>query len=245
MKIISIGNSFSQDAQRYLHALAKNDGVYIKCVNLYIGGCSLRTHYLNMLDDNACYDFEFNGEKTGIKVSIAEALASDDWDYITLQQVSSSSMNIETFTPYIEALRDLAKEYCPHAKIIIHETWSYESGSEKIRNCGFEADSEMLSAVKEAYEKAVELISADGIIRCGEALLRARELGIENIHRDSFHASLGIGRYILALTWYKTLTGKDISSNSFSDFDEPVSKKERQIAIQAVNSVANKTLQLQ
>ncbi len=34
MKILSIGNSFSQDAQRYLHALAKVEGVDLKTVNL-------------------------------------------------------------------------------------------------------------------------------------------------------------------------------------------------------------------
>ena len=88
MKILSIGNSFSQDAQRYLHNLAKADGESIKCVNLYIGSCSLRTHYINMLENNKAYSFEFNGETTGLKVSITDALASDDWDYITLQQVS-------------------------------------------------------------------------------------------------------------------------------------------------------------
>ena len=48
MKILSIGNSFSQDAQRYLHRLAKNEGVDMKTVNLYIGGCPLRSHYLNI-----------------------------------------------------------------------------------------------------------------------------------------------------------------------------------------------------
>ena len=239
MKILSIGNSFSQDAQRYLHAVAKNDGIHIKCVNLYIGACSLRTHYLNMLDNNAYYDFEFNGEKTGIKVSIAEALASDGWDYITLQQVSSQSFNIETFSPYIEELAKLALKYCPKAKLLIHETWSYETGSEKIKSLGFQTDSEMFAAIKSSYEKATKLINADGIIPSGEVLLKARELGITNIHRDTYHASLGIGRYILALTWYKALTGNDISANAFDGFDAPVSPKERKIAIDAVNSVVN------
>jgi hypothetical protein len=59
-KILSIGNSFSQDAQRYLHKTAKNEGVDTKCVNLYIGGCSLKRHYINILENNAEYDFEFN-----------------------------------------------------------------------------------------------------------------------------------------------------------------------------------------
>ena len=64
----------------------------------------------------------------------------------------------------------------------------------------------------------------------------AVELGIEKIHRDKYHASYGVGRYILALCWYKALTGIDISENAFSDFDEPVTDAERKIAISAVNS---------
>ena len=93
----------------------------------------------------------------------------------------------------------------------------------------------MLAAVKDAYADAAKLINADGIIPSGEALLLARNLGASKIHRDTTHASLGVGRYILALTWYKYLTGSDISANSFHDFDEPVDDCDREIAIKAVN----------
>ena len=51
MKVLSIGNSFSMDAQRYLHQLARREGVDLFCMNLYIGGCAQRTHYLNILDE--------------------------------------------------------------------------------------------------------------------------------------------------------------------------------------------------
>lgn len=238
MKILSIGNSFSQDAQRYLYRLAKKDGVNMKTVNLYIGGCNLRTHYLNMLDDKADYNFEFNGEATGIKVSIRQVLASDDWDYITLQQASNLSGKFESYTPYIEALADYVKKYCPKAKIIIHETWAYEDGCEKLKNLSvYESANDMLLAITKAYSKAATLINAHGIIPSGPAMMKAHELGIEKMHRDTFHASLGAGRYLLALTWYKALTGNDISNNAFSDFDVPVSEEERKIVIEAVNSV--------
>ena len=60
MNVLSIGNSFSQDAQRYIHHLAKKDGFEMRTANLYIGGCPLRTHYLNVLDDEKSYVFEFN-----------------------------------------------------------------------------------------------------------------------------------------------------------------------------------------
>ncbi len=61
MKILSIGNSFSQDAHRYLYEIAKKDGVDVKPVNLYIGGCSLRTHYINMLENKKHIPFGLTG----------------------------------------------------------------------------------------------------------------------------------------------------------------------------------------
>ncbi len=90
MKILSIGNSFSVDGQRYLHQIAKTNGCELTCGNLYIGGCSLRTHYLNMSDDEKGYEYYFNGQPTGLKVSIREALRSKEWDIVTLQQQHSN-----------------------------------------------------------------------------------------------------------------------------------------------------------
>lgn len=238
MKILSIGNSFSQDAQRYLHRLAKHEGVEMKTVNLFIPGCPLRTHYLNMLDDMAAYDFQFNGESSGLKVSIRQALRSDSWDYVTLQQASGQSARYETYTPYLEAVADYVKKYCPHAKLLIHQTWAYEFNSEKLaKQNKYASDTEMFEAVEQAYNKAAEAISAHGIIPSGKAMLTASHTGIEKIHRDTYHASLGAGRYLLALVWFKYLTGRDITENRFNDFDVPVTEEERRIVIDAVNAV--------
>lgn len=238
MKVLSIGNSFSADAQRYLHRLAKQAGADMKTVNLYIGGCPLRTHYLNMLDDVAAYDFQFNGESTGLKVSMREALRSDNWDYITLQQASSQSAWFETYTPYLEAVAEYAKKYCPQAKLLIHQTWAYENGSDKLAGQGaFADDQEMFTALEAAYNKAAERICADGIIPAGRAMLALSKTGIGPVHRDTYHANLGYGRYLLALTWFKYLTGKDITENDFNEFDVPVTEEQRAIVISAVNSV--------
>ena len=48
IKILAIGNSFSQDATHYLHQIAAADQVDMKVVNLYIGGCSLERHWNNI-----------------------------------------------------------------------------------------------------------------------------------------------------------------------------------------------------
>lgn len=237
MKILSIGNSFSQDAQRYLYRLAKHDGVELETTNLFIGGCSLQRHYNNMLDDNADYDLEVNGERTGTKISIKQALVSDTWDFITLQQASHFSVHIETYSPYIEALAENIRSCCPKSKLLLHQTWAYEDNSEKLEALSeFASAKEMFSAICASYSKAAQNINADGIIPCGQAMLRAVESGVK-IHRDTFHASFGAGRYLLALCWYKALTKKDISHNTFNEFDEPVTDAEKNIIIKAVNSV--------
>lgn len=235
MNVLSIGNSFSQDAQRYLHNLAEKDGFNMRTANLYIGGCSLRTHYLNMLDDEKAYNFEFNGENTGLKVSIREALKSCEWDIVTLQQVSYLSPDFSTFTPYLEELALYVKKYAPNAKIYMHQTWAYEKDSAKLKSLKM-TDSQMINCNVESYEKALKLINAHGIIKSGEAMFELSKT-LEKVHRDTFHASYGLGRYLLALTWYKTLTERNIDNNDFNNFDEEVSEEQRKLSIKIVNKI--------
>ena len=73
-------------------------------------------------------------------------------------------------------------------------------------------------------------------------MLAAIKLGIGKIHRDTFHASYGAGRYLLALCWYKALTGKDITGDTFDDFDVPVTDSERDTVIRAVNSAVTQCI---
>ena len=133
-------------------------------------------------------------------------------------------------------LAEYVRLYCPHTKILIHQTWAYEKDSAKLQSVAIDTPEDMLSSLRDAYIKAADSINAYGIIPAGEAMMKATELGIEKIHRDTFHASRGVGRYMLALCWYKFLTGKDISDNRFDATDVPMSEEERQIAINAVNS---------
>ena len=235
MNVLSIGNSFSQDAQRYLHNLAEKDGFNMRTINLYIGGCSLRTHYLNMLDDEKAYGYEFNGEGTGLKVSMREVLKSCGWDIITLQQVSYASPNYSSFSPYLEELAKYVRKYVPTAKIYMHQTWAYEKNCERLDNLKM-SDSQMIKCNIESYEKAAKLINADGIIKSGEAMYELSKTSTK-VHRDTVHASHGLGRYLLALTWYKTLTGRNIDNIDFNNFDEEVSEEQRKLAINAVNKI--------
>jgi hypothetical protein len=190
-----------------------------------------------MLNDVADYDYELNGEKTGITISILKALESDEWDYVTLQQASALSWKYESYIPFIDELARYVRNHCKKAKILIHQTWAYQDGSEKLNNLlKFKTSNEMFIELSASYEKVAKRINAYKILPCGKAMQNALKFGIKKVHRDTYHASLGVGRYLLALVWYKALTGKDISQNSFNDFDEPISNEERKIIIKAVNS---------
>lgn len=241
MNVLSIGNSFSQDAQRYLHQIAKVDGVDIHCFNLYIGGCPLSKHYQNMLSEERAYTLEMNGSSTDFSVSLKEALLNRDWDVVTIQQVSSQSPNYDTYQPYLDELADYIRHLVPKAKVAIHQTWAYEQGSKRLNEeLKYSDYKEMLDDIIKSYRKAAERIGADFIIPSGEVFDAMLENGIEKIHRDTFHASLGLGRYVLGLIWYKILAGNDVSDNTFCNFDEEVSAEQIEIAKKCVTEVADR-----
>ncbi len=108
MKILSIGNSFSEDAQAYLHDIARADKYDLYTNNLYIGGCPLAIHYKNMLSKEPAYLLQVNGHNTYIKISLEEALCKNQWDVITVQQASHYSPYYDTYQPYLDGLLEKA-----------------------------------------------------------------------------------------------------------------------------------------
>ena len=225
MNILAIGNSFSQDATRYLHDIALADGCRMSVVNLYIPGCPLEVHK-NNLENGGMYSMEYNGEPSGFFCPITQALKAKKWDVITLQQASHFSNDFATYEPYISILADTIRESCPGAKLYIHETWAYEEGSARLcEMMKYRHQSDMWADVSASYAKAAEKIKADGIIHGGLFFQTLYEKNIKPYQRDTFHASFGLGRYALGLVWYHTLTGNSVTGNSFRAFDEPIDEQ--------------------
>lgn len=233
MKILAIGNSFSQDATRYLQGIARADGQKWQVANLYIGGCPLERHFRNMLTEKEAYELQWNGSPTGFSVSLKEALCSRSWDVVTLQQVSHLSTDYHTYQPYLDRLAKYVRIHCPRAKLVIQQTWAYEAGSPKLAAMGFAKPQEMFQHIEEAYEQARRDTEADLLIPSGQLFESLRGHGL-CLHRDTFHASLGLGRYALGLLWYRALSGASVLNNSFRDFDEPIPEAQIQLTQQLV-----------
>ena len=232
MKILSIGNSFSQDAHKWLHKLAKDNGVELETANLYIGGCSLETHWKNTKENNVHYCLEFNGESSERKISIAEALGFEKWDIITVQQVSSLSGIYETYEPYLSSLVSVIRKAQPNAKLYFHQTWAYEIDSEHSGFVNYNNNQvAMYCKIEKASEIAARSIHAE-LIPTGKVIQTLRETVPEfdykngglSLCRDGFHLSLDYGRFAAAATWLHTITGKKVHVSDFDDFNPELLK---------------------
>jgi len=126
----------------------------------------------------------------------------------------------------------------PKAKIAIHQTWAYEQDSHRLNvELGYNNHVDMFKDIEASYEKAAEKINADLVIPSGKVFQKLIESGIDKVHRDTFHASLGIGRYALGLLWYSVLSGNDVTNNSFCDFDQEISKSDIETAKKCVAEI--------
>ncbi len=214
MKILAIGNSFSQDSSCYLKSIAQSAGCDLTVVNLFIGGCSLQMHAENIAKDVAAYDYELNGSQALKKTSVKDALLSDAWDVVTIQQASHFSGQPETYEPFGSAVIDEIKKYAKGAKIYFHMTWAYETDANHGCFAWYDCDQQkMYHSIVRATEKfakahAIEIIPSGKVVQT----LRAKKPfdyknGGESLNRDGFHLSLTYGRYAAAATWFEKLCG--------------------------------------
>ncbi len=222
IKVLAIGNSFSDDARTYIPQIAAASGIDLMIGNLYIGGCPLELHDKNATEDNVAYQYTKTGYPSRA-ASIREALEEEDWDFVTMQQASHFSGMWNTYQPHLTRLSEYVKKYAPHAEQLIHETWAYETTSGHHAFIFYDRDQiQMYNRLRECYDKAAEAIGGARIIPCGDAMQIARSYpifdysaGKRSLNRDGFHASWTHGRYLLGLVWVEMLTGADLTDNPF------------------------------
>lgn len=243
MKILSIGNSFSADAHVYLHALANQRGIILDTVNAAIGGCSLQMHWDNIVNKGTSYLHNINGGEEWEKdlISIEQALTSDTFDAVTVQQVSGFSGIYESYKPYINDIISFIRKYQPSAQLYLHRTWAYEIDSAHSDFFRYEQDQiKMFKAICEATNKISAEIGVP-LILSGDVIQALREHlpefdyqnGGESLCRDGFHLSV-YARYAVALTWLATLTNTPIKPMPFMELDFNVIKKICRVVNEAV-----------
>ncbi|OZI06831.1 DUF4886 domain-containing protein [Siphonobacter sp. BAB-5385] len=173
LRLFMIGNSFSQNASKYLPELSQEAGHTLIIGRAELGGCSLERHW-----DHA-QAAERNPEDPKGKPyhgkSLKMLLAEGTWDVITLQQASILSGNLETYQPYARQLYEYVKKLQPQAKIVLHQTWAYRVDSKDFTQIG---NGQSARSAQQMWEKSRAAYHAT-----------AKELGIPLIpNGDAFWA---------------------------------------------------------
>ncbi|MGN1210069.1 MAG: DUF4886 domain-containing protein [Candidatus Cryptobacteroides sp.] len=213
IRILAIGNSFSDDAMEYLYQILEQAGyTSIKLGNLYIGGCTLSTHASNITSEAEAYDYRVNVDgtwKTTPKFKSTDAISSDKWDYISIQQASGSSGMPDTYEPHLSTIISKVKELCPEATLMWHMTWAYQQTSTHSEFANYDKDQMKMyqAIISTVQDKVLTKEDISFVIPCGTAIqnLRTSVIG-DNLTRDGYHLSTDIGRYVAALMWAKQIT---------------------------------------
>jgi hypothetical protein len=172
VKVLSVGNSFSENAQKYFRDIVAASGHYAIAVNAMIGGCDIERHMWHA----EAFDADSNdpeGHPYPEGKSLKDLLTQEQWDFVTIQQASHKSYKPETYHPHVDRLIGCIRKYAPQAKIVIHQTWAYREDHSFWGEKGMSTDL-MYKKLRAAYDK---LASETGfrMIPCGDAFESARQ----------------------------------------------------------------------
>jgi len=97
VRILTIRNSFADSLRRYFVQTVESADCKLVVGYLNIGGCSLERHWGNVAKELADPT-----KPAHFRTTYLERLQSEDWDFISIQQVSHCSWRYETFQPFAE-----------------------------------------------------------------------------------------------------------------------------------------------
>ena len=138
LKVLMVGNSFSQSVLAFLPAVVKADPqntlILGQCM---IGGCTLERHcteYKKSAKDPNYRPYGTNlkfPDRKNKKASLQELLNAQKWDIITVQQGSHMSWKPESFK-FADELIGYIRKHNPQAEIVVHQTWAYRLDDSRI-----------------------------------------------------------------------------------------------------------------
>ncbi len=237
LRILAVGNSFSDDGTEYLPRLLEAAGIHnVIVARLYIGGCSLERHCKEYSEGLADYVYSKSTKNRWELVSrnatLLDGLKDEPWDIITIQEMSGCSGLYETYGEWIPRLLEIIRKETlnPRAAIVWHETWAYASNSshDMFRLYGNNQD-RMYSGIVDCVKRASKEFDIPVVIPSGDAIQIARGTRLNNqddvpadskvyqLTRDGYHLTRQFGCYIAACAWFETLVkptlGKSVIGN--------------------------------
>lgn len=241
MNILCIGNSFSVDTTWLIPQIAGDLGVTdIHFGNLYVGGCSVRMHLAHLEENAPVYKFydSRGGEWEAREEStIAAAIASERWDWISIQHGTkdgsrySKAESYEALPRLVQLVKQLAGA---ETKIAFNMTWVGDQDKPKSEM------PEYMGRLEDLYrdiagvtrDLIVPMEGIDRVCPTGTAIQNFRMHYDGPMTRDGYHLTKDLGRYIAGLAFLKALTEADITEAQW--LPEGMTRQDGKNAIRAV-----------
>jgi hypothetical protein len=134
VRVLVVGNSFSNNATRFLPQIVEEGGHELVLAKAQAGGCSLERHW------KAVEAWRANPADPAGKIysgkSLEQHAAGKSWDVVTIQQNSMNSTDPATYRPYAGKLHAHLRQLAPGATIWVHQTWAYRTDAAKFGQTG-------------------------------------------------------------------------------------------------------------
>ncbi len=254
LKILTIGNSFSRDAMAYVYDIAHAAGaeeVYLG--DLYIGSCTVAKHLTNAKEDNGAYSYFTNEADKWVehtKHKMSDAIKSQNWDFISIQQNCENSGRPEKYSD-LQELVNIVKSQAtnPNVEIVWHMTWAAQNDYTGKLFVHYQMDQEtMYNAIVNAVKTAVFPIKEiTRVIPNGTVMqnIRSSYWG-DTITRDGIHMSLPYGRILSGITIVATTIGIDFDTVDLTDVNSKMAEDEKfvQVALESVRNAMENPYQV-
>ncbi|HSI84664.1 MAG: DUF4886 domain-containing protein [Candidatus Methylacidiphilales bacterium] len=138
VRLLTVGNSFAEDATFFLARLARSAGGRLVMLGANLGGHTFEQHTgyfkayeADQTDPVGTPYLDRMHPVTGktMNFSLRAALEAERWDYITVQQASMLSFRPDTYEPFAGELIEYIRRHAPQAEILVHETIAYREDS--------------------------------------------------------------------------------------------------------------------
>ena len=250
LKILMIGNSFSDDTIYYEKEIANAYGINLEIYDAYIAGCTLNTHYSNLTGGVADYSMRSMNNGSWVyndNMTLADIIDSNTWDIITFQQASAEIGRPSTYNN-LSNLVSLVRQRVGNApKFYWYQTWAYDEDYMDYYDYFSYFDNnqlDMYNAINSCYTSNVAPLGLfSKLIPAGTAVQNMRTSYMKDTFtRDGKHMSSVHGRYLLGLNFLSNALDIDLDLSPCSYLAEGVNTSFKNIAYESIRNARHNPL---
>lgn len=242
IKILGLGNSYSNDTFWMLKDIAESAGYKVTVGISHLSGGTLSQVYdaINGNGTVTTYNkFTSSGLNARTNFNAKDIITDEDWDYIFIQQASTSAMDYATYQPALGNLVSYLKANATNSsvKLGINMPWVRPISHTTIGTA--EKQLQVNAAIVDACQQAMFNEGLDIFIPTGIAIMNGRSNEYlaqvsDELTRDGSHLDEGIGRYLAALTAFNAIFGEvadgnivysPVGTNNFHSYLSKISAK--------------------